>query len=130
MANIGGLPLADFQRTGGPAYDQAAMQAIFERARSAAYAIVARKKATYYAIGLSLLAIVETIVRDQRSVLTVSSLMQGQYGVRDICVSLPTIVGANGVEEVLQLPLSADEQAAFGRSAATLREHYASLSQQ
>ena len=130
MANIGGVPLAEFQRTGGPAYDQSKMQAIFETARGAAYAIVARKKATYYAIGLSLLAIVETIVRDQRSVLTVSSLMQGHYGVRDICVSLPTIVGANGVEEVLQLSLSPDEEQAFQRSAATLREHYAALSQQ
>lgn len=126
-ANIGGVPLTDFQQTDGQALDQHALQAIFEQARDAAYAVVERKKATYYAIGLSLLAIVEAIVRDQRSVLTVSSLMTGQYGVRDICISVPTIIGARGVERVLPLALNADEEAAFRHSAATLAEHYATL---
>ena len=56
--------------------------------------IIARKGATYYAIGLGLLAIVEAILRNQHTVLTVSSLMAGEYGVPEICISLPTIVGA------------------------------------
>lgn len=124
LANIGGVPLGDFRSAGGTGYDQAALDHIFERTRDAAYTIIERKGATYYAIGLGLLAIVEAIVRNQHTVLTVSSLMEGQYGVKDICISLPTIVGAQGIESVLQLPLSSEEEAAFRHSAATLYERF------
>lgn len=124
LANIGGVPLLDFRSAGGTGYDQAALEHIFERTRDAAYTIIERKGATYYAIGLGLLAIVEAIVRNQHTVLTVSSLMSGQYGVKDICISLPTIVGAQGIENVLQLPLSTEEEAAFRHSAATLNERF------
>ncbi len=61
------------------------------------------KESTYYAIGLGLLSIVEAILGDYRSVLSVSTLMTGQYGVQDICLSLPCVVGENGVEEILTL---------------------------
>lgn len=124
LANIGGVPLRDFRSAGGTGYDQAALEHIFEGTRDAAYTIIERKGATYYAIGLGLLAIVEAIVRNQHTVLTVSSLMNGQYGVNDICISLPTIVGAQGIESVLQLPLSPEEEAAFRHSAATLYERF------
>ncbi len=124
LANIGGVPLRDFRSPSGQGYDEAALQAIFERTRDAAYAIIERKGATYYAIGLGLLAIVEAILRDQHTVLTVSSLMAGQYGVENICISLPTIVGAQGIEAVLELPLSAEEEDAFRRSASTLQARW------
>lgn len=124
LANIGGVPLHDFRSAGGASYDQSALDHIFERTRDAAYTIIERKGATYYAIGLGLLAIVEAIVRNQHTVLTVSSLMDGQYGVNDICISLPTIVGAQGIENVLQLPLSSDEEAAFEHSATVLRDRF------
>jgi L-lactate dehydrogenase len=124
LANIGGVPLHDFHSANGIGYDQTKLEHIFEHTRDAAYTIIQRKGATYYAIGLGLLAIVEAIVRNQHTVLTVSSLMNGQYGVNDICISLPTIVGAQGIESVLQLPLSPEEEAAFRQSAATLRERF------
>lgn len=127
LANIAGVRLSDFQSFTGKGYDEAALERIFENTRDAAYSIIERKGATYYAIGLGLLAIVEAILRDQHTVLTVSSLMTGQYGVEDICVSLPSIVGAHGVEEVLNLQLSPNEEDAFRRSAATLRERVAQL---
>lgn len=127
LANIGGVRLKDFRSAGGVGYDAAALQRIFEQTRDAAYAIIERKGATYYAIGLGLLTIVEAILRDQHTVMTVSSLMTGQYGVSDICISLPTIVGAAGVEEVLNLTLSPEEEELFRRSAQTLKERYAQV---
>lgn len=129
LANIAGVRLNDFRSASGVGYDEAALQGIFEQTRDAAYAIISRKGATYYAIGLGLLTIVEAILRDQHTVLTVSSLMTGQYGVSDMCTSLPTIVGADGVEEVLQLALSPEEQAAFQHSATTLQERYRQIPQ-
>lgn len=129
LANIAGVRINDFQATSGVGYDQAALQSIFEQTRDAAYAIIERKGATYYAIGLGLLTIVEAILRDQHTVLTVSSLMSGQYGVRDVCISLPTIVGAAGIEEVLNLTLSPEEEQAFRRSAQTLTERFQPISQ-
>jgi L-lactate dehydrogenase len=128
LANIAGVNLRDFVGVNGQGYDQAAMTAIFEQTRTAAYEIIQRKQATYYAIGLGLLTIVEAILRDQHTVLTVSSPMSGQYGVAGISLSLPTIVGRAGIEEVLALTLAADEQAAFQSSAQLLKQRLALLS--
>ncbi|HEX5688700.1 MAG TPA: L-lactate dehydrogenase, partial [Roseiflexaceae bacterium] len=80
LANIAGVRLRDFVDPHGTGYDQAAMDSIFEQTRTAAYEIIKRKHATYYAIGLGLLTIVEAVLRDQRSVLTVSTPMRGAYG--------------------------------------------------
>ena len=127
LANIGGVPLKQFHSSRGTDYDAAALQGIFERTRDAAYAIIERKGATYYAIGLGLVTIVEAILRNQHTVMTVSSLMTGQYGIQDTAISLPTIVGAQGIEEVLLLPLSPEEEDAFRRSATTLQERFATV---
>jgi L-lactate dehydrogenase len=127
LANIAGVRLPDFVGANGQGYDQAALERIFHQTRNAAYEIIQRKKATYYAIGLGLLSIVEAVLRDQHTVMTVSSPMSGQYGVSDIAVSMPTIVGRQGVEEVLNLPLSNSELAAFQSSAQTLKDRLAEL---
>jgi len=127
LANIAGVNLSDFVGANGRGYDRAALDAIFEQTRTAAYEIIKRKKATYYAIGLGLLTIVEAVLRDQHTVLTVCSPLQGHYGVTDIAISMPTIVGRNGIEEVLTLPISAEEQAAFHHSAQTLKDRLAQL---
>ncbi|MEF3273065.1 MAG: L-lactate dehydrogenase [Chloroflexus sp.] len=128
LANIAGVRLVDFVGANGQGYDQAALDAILEQTRNAAYEIIKRKRATYYAIGLGLLSIAEAVLRDQHTVMTVSSLMTGQYGVTDIAISLPTIVGRDGAEEVLNLPLSDQEIALFQRSAAILKENLAHVS--
>ena len=122
LANIAGVGLPNFVGTNGQGYDQAALGRIFDQTRNAAYEIIQRKKATYYAIGLGLLSIVEAVLRNQHTVMTVASPMQGQYGVSDIALSVPTIIGRNGIEQVLDLPLSKSELAAFQHSAQTLRE--------
>jgi L-lactate dehydrogenase len=122
LANIGGVRLTDFVGANGQGYDQAALDRIFNQTKNAAYEIILRKKATYYAIGLGLLAIVEAVLRNQHTVMTVSSPLTGQYGVSGISISMPAIVGRRGVEEVLNLPLSDSELAAFQSSAKTLKD--------
>jgi L-lactate dehydrogenase len=120
LANIGGVRLQEFAPLRNKKYDQTEMDRLFIQVRDAAYEIIRRKQATYYAIGLALVAIVEAILGDHRTVLSVSTLMTGQYGVRDICLSLPCVVGASGVEEVLTLNLSPEEEDGFRRSAQKL----------
>lgn len=130
LANIAGIALRDFVGPGGQSYDRAALEAIFEQTRSAAYEIIRRKRASYYAIGLGLLAIIEAILRDQKTVLTVCSPLRGSYGVEGISISLPTIVGRGGAEHVLEPPMSAEEIATFQRSAQLLTERLAALTAQ
>jgi L-lactate dehydrogenase len=127
LANIAGVRLRDFATPSGRKWEQAAMDNIFEQTRNAAYEIIKRKHATYYAIGLGLLNLVEAILRDQRTVLTVSTPVRGKYGVSGIALSLPTIVGRDGALEVLDLELSPAEQEAFKASAATLRDKLAQV---
>ena len=88
----------------------------------AAYEIIERKGATYYAIGLGIRHVVEAMLRDQNTVLTVSTLMTGQFGVADICLSLPCVVDHGGVEGVLVPAMSDEERAAYLRSARVLQE--------
>ena len=71
--------------------------------------------------------IAESIVRDERSVLSVSSLMEGEYGLNDLCISVPTIVSQKGAEQVLEIPLSEKEQAELKKSAEELHKVLESL---
>src|SRR5450759_583720 len=94
---------------------------IFQSIKNAAYEIIAKKGATFYAIGLAVRRIVQAILRNENVILSVSSLMNGQYGVSDVCVSLPSIVDETGVTRVLEMPLSEDESGPFRASAEALR---------
>ncbi len=127
LANIAGVRLRDFVDPGRTRLRPSGDGPIFEQTRTAAYEIIKRKHATYYAIGLGLLTIVEAVLRDQRTVLTVSTPMTGQYGVEGIAISLPAIVGRHGAIESLDLPISDEERAAFQHSAGTLKERLAQL---
>jgi L-lactate dehydrogenase len=127
-AEIGGVPLHRLPLPPGRAWDAAVRQALFEKVRTAAYQIIRKKKATYYAIALALLAVVEAILRDQGTVLTVSTPLRGAHGVSGMALSLPAIVGRGGAREVLDLTLDATETAAFVLSADTLKARMAALS--
>ncbi len=127
LANIGGVRLQEFAPLMNKNYNQADMDALFREVRDAAYEIIRRKGATYYAIGLGLVSIVEAILGNHRRVLSVSTLMTGHYGVKDICLSLPCVVGANGVEDILTLNLSPEEEEGFRRSGTTLKQTYATI---
>jgi L-lactate dehydrogenase len=127
-AEVGGVPLDRLRLPPGRGWDEAVRSAMFEEVRTAAYQIIRKKKATYYAIALALLAVVEAILRDQGTVLTVSTPLRGAHGVRDIALSLPAVVGRDGAREVLDLGLDAKETAAFVHSADTLKGRLATLS--
>lgn len=121
-AMVAGMPIADFCVQRGRTFDQYIQERIGDEVRHAAYEIIDRKGATYYAIGLAICNIIEAILRDQNTILTVSTLMSGQCGVGEICLSLPSIVDHGGVEGVLMPKLNDDEMAAFQRSAQVLCE--------
>jgi L-lactate dehydrogenase len=122
LANIAGLRLADYADLNGMTHDQSTLDDIFRRTRDAAYHIIERKGATYYAVAAGLMRIVEAILRDQHTVLSVSSLIRDYYGIDNLCLSLPTVVGRNGIERVLRLQLSEAEQKALQHSAEVLRK--------
>jgi L-lactate dehydrogenase len=126
-ADIGGVPLKEFVSATGQGYDERKLAEILEQTRNAAYEIIKRKKASYYAIGLGLLRVVEAVLRDQHTVMTVSSPLTGQYGVSDISNSLPSIVGRNGIEGVLEVPMNDDEREKFRASSQILKDRLAKL---
>lgn len=127
LTNIAGMRLPAFCEANHLGCDNMILDEIFEQTRHAAYEIIQRKGATYYAIASGLLRVVEAILRDQSTVMTVSSLLDGQYGLSDVCLSLPTIVDRRGVQKVLQLELNAEETNGLRRSAEVLRQTIASL---
>jgi L-lactate dehydrogenase len=127
LANIAGMRLADFCSANGLVYDQSALDGIFRQTRDAAYEIIERKGATYYAVAAGLMRIVEAILRDQHTVLSVSSLVDGAYGLSDVCFSLPTVVARGGVERLLRLKLDSEESVGLRRSADILRGTIAQL---
>ncbi|MTI62150.1 MAG: L-lactate dehydrogenase [Firmicutes bacterium] len=91
------------------------------KVRQAAYEIIDRKGATYYAVGLAVARIVESIFRDEHTILTVSTLLTGEYGIDDLVLSIPSIVGSRGVEKVLNLTLSSQEEEELLKSAGVLK---------
>ncbi len=121
LANIAGLRLDDYAELNGMTHDQSMLDDIFRQTRDAAYHIIERKGATYYAVAAGLMRIVEAILRDQHTVLSVSSLIRDYYGFDNLCLSLPTVVGGNGIERVLRLQLNEAEQKALQHSAEVLR---------
>jgi L-lactate dehydrogenase len=127
LANIAGLRLADFCAAHGVSLDAAQKEEIFSQTRDAAYHIIERKGSTYYAVAAGLVQIVKAILRDENTVLSVSSLISGLYGIHDVCLSLPTIVNRKGIHRVLELQFTDEEQAQLCHSADTLKSHIAAL---
>ena len=111
----------------GQEWDPDTMQSIFEQARDAAYEIIDRKGHTDSAIGVVIARIVRAIVEDQRNVLPISVRPAGAYGIRDVCLSTPCVVGIEGVEQHVVPDLSEDEGDALRASAEALRESRAEL---
>jgi L-lactate dehydrogenase len=127
LANIAGMHLPDYCRVQDLPYEPARMEKIFESTRDAAYRIIERKGATYYAVAAGLLRITQSILRHQNTVLSVSSLVEDYYGIGNLCLSLPTVVDRGGVQQVLRLELDQAEAAKLQHSADVLRKTIASL---
>lgn len=125
LANIAGIGVEDFCCLHGvPCPDR---EVISEQVRRAGYDIIERKGSTYYAIGLAVRRICESIIRDENSILTVSGLMNGEYGLHDVCLSIPTMVNRTGRVRTLPVPISEEEEKALKRSAQILKESMAGI---
>ncbi|GAB4441761.1 MAG: L-lactate dehydrogenase [Anaerolineae bacterium] len=121
LVTVGAVPLEDFCTQEELCVDEAMQRSIDDQVRNAAYTIIEGKGATYYGIGSALARIVEVILGDQRSVLTVCTPVSEVEGVRDVTVSLPSLVGGAGVISRLPLLLSAREHALLRASAQVIR---------
>jgi L-lactate dehydrogenase len=121
-ANVAGVPINKFCELRGHYNHVQAMKKIAEDVKNAAYEIIERKNATYYGIAMALKRICEAIVRDEKSVLPVSNMMHGAYGIEDITLSMPAVVGKNGVEVQMPISLSMEEATALKKSADILKE--------
>lgn len=121
-ANIGGILMDEFCRVCQKSCPIDIREKILEQVRGSAYEIISRKEATYYGIGMSLVRIADTILDDERSILTVSALMEGEYGVEDVCMSLPRLVTREGVTSTLHADIAPTEMKALKDSAGVVRE--------
>jgi L-lactate dehydrogenase len=121
QASIGGVSFLDFCTVCEKECPQDEREEIFNQVKNAAYEIINKKGSTYFAIALALVRIVESILRDENSVLTVSTLLDGHYDVSDVCLSVPAILNGNGVSQILRIALDESEIKRLQTSAAVLR---------
>lgn len=95
--------------------------------RESAYHIISYKGSTFYAVGLALVRIVGAILRNENSVLTVSTLLEGEYGIRDVCLSVPCLLGGQGIERILAGEMPVQEMTKLQKSAEVLHDIIAQL---
>ena len=125
--NVSGIDLDDFHGLCGSC-DNISFNEIYESVRDSAYEVIERKGATYYGIAMAVMKIIVSIIRDEHSVLPVSCYIDGHYGLSDLCIGVPAIVGNEGVEKVLDIPLDVEEQQKLSASVKTLKNVIAELS--
>ncbi|MCS6830952.1 MAG: lactate dehydrogenase, partial [bacterium] len=121
-ATANGVPLQSL-----PGYDPAKMQQIFEFTQKSGAEVIRLKGGAGYAVGLAIREVVHAILLDTQQILPVSSLQTGLYGIEDVCLSVPTIVGRKGVEKQIEMKLAEEELQALRRSAQVLKETLAQV---
>ena len=121
-ARIGGLKVNDFCELRGHFNHEQSMKKIFENVRNSAYEIIERKHATYYGIAMAVKRICEAIVRNEKSILPVSSLMTGEYGLNDVVLSIPAVVDETGGQKVIPIELNDEELTKLKDSANILKD--------
>lgn len=126
ITNIGGMSMHEFCRYTRKC-DIGDLDIMYEDVKNSAYEIINKKGATYYAIAVAVARIVECIAGDENSILTVSSIFSGEYGLDNVALSVPTKVGGDGVEKILEVPFSREEMKGLRNSADTLKEQLAAL---
>ncbi|GFI32239.1 MAG: L-lactate dehydrogenase [Lachnospiraceae bacterium] len=126
-ANVSGIPVDDFCEMRGHFNHEETMDRIAEKVKDSAYEIISKKQATYYGIAMAVKRICECIVRDEKSILPVSSMQHGIYGMEGIALSMPAVVGLKGVESHVPIALDEEEMEMLKRSADTLKEVIGSL---
>lgn len=122
LSNIAGVNFDEYCQLCGKDEDWLVeREKIVEEVRNSAYHIIGYKGATWFAVGQALVRIVSAIVRNEKSVLTVSTILEGEYGLSQVCLGIPAVVGEAGVEKILDINLPQVEQAALERSANLLK---------
>ncbi len=121
-ARVGGMPINDFCELRGHYDHEASMEKIFNSVKNSAYEIIARKHATYYGIAMAVCRICAAIVRNEQSILPVSSLMTGEYGLENVVLSIPAVVDENGIETVVPIELNEKELSELQQSATVLKK--------
>lgn len=117
MTHIAGVPIEEYCRICKICDYPKHHRQIAEQVRDSAYHIIDYKGSTFYGIGLSLTRISGAVLRNENSVLTVSTLLRGEYGIRDVCLSVPCVLGAGGIVRIIDGQLAPEEQQALARSA-------------
>lgn len=120
-ANIAGKPLEEFLADSGKG-DAVEKSKLMEDVRDAGAEIIKKKGATYYGIGLAATNILSAVLGNENSVLTVSSVLDGEYGIKDVALSLPSVVNIKGIGRIFNINISEDEQLMLNKSAAKLKE--------
>jgi L-lactate dehydrogenase len=121
-ASIGGVPLLDWEPLGGhPPLDAAVRAEVHHEVVESAYRIIAGKGATNYAVALAGTRIIEAVLKDERRIMPVSSLLDDYYGIGDVCLSVPSLVDRRGVTDNVRVPMSDDELAGLRASADSMR---------
>lgn len=121
-ANISGIPLDNFCEMRGHYNHMEATERIAAEVKQSAYEIISKKGATYYGIAMSVKRICEAIIRDEKSILPISTMLHGEYGISDVVLSLPCIVGRDGYETKVPIDLDQEEVSKLHESANTLKE--------
>lgn len=129
-ATVSGIPLKEFCRSSCLNCGMEKLHEMYNDVKNSAYDIIEAKGATYYAIAEAVRRIVDAIVHDEDSVLPVSSLINDHYGLNDVCLGVPSVVGRTGIKRILDLPLDEAEYKALHESASKMKEIIASLEPQ
>lgn len=128
MTNIAGINIDDYCPVCGKCSGWKKQRALIEQqVRDSAYHIINYKGSTQFAVGLALVKITEAILRSQNSILTVSTLLENDFGIKDICISVPCIVSGTGVSRIVESPLSPSELRSLSNSANILKKAINSL---
>lgn len=123
MTHVAGVPVDEYCAKYGPVANWPHVrEAIVQDVKDSAYHIINYKGATYFAIGMALTRIVGTILQDQNSILTVSTLLEGEYGAKDVCLSVPCLVGQDGIKQIVEAKLTPGEKDLLLKSASVLKD--------
>ncbi|OFY67341.1 MAG: L-lactate dehydrogenase [Bacteroidetes bacterium RBG_13_42_15] len=129
MTNVAGMMIDNYCPVCNKCSDwKIERKAIEKQVRESAYRIISAKGSTYFAVGLALVRITASVLRKQNSVMTVSVLLNGEFGLRDVCLSVPSVVNDRGAVKVINSPLPPEEIEALKRSAGILKDAINSIS--
>ncbi len=129
LTHIAGVQIKEYCRICGKCdSDMSTLKSLFERVRNSAYHIIDYKGSTYFGIGMSLVRISGAVLRNEKSILAVSSMAKGHYGLPEVCLSIPAVVGEDGIKQLLTPEFPPDELEALRKSADVIRSTYESIS--